>query len=135
MGLAVTALDLERKVFQPGQPLFIEGDTGDCAYLIEDGAVAVLKSTLGGRETLIASLAKGDIVGEMALVDAGVRGASAKATEFTTTAVISRETFELRVHRSNPVVRMLLLSLVKRIREANHSAVNAPSDGWRPVRD
>jgi CRP-like cAMP-binding protein len=101
--------------------------------LIEEGAVGIYKAAAGGNERLIATLSRGDIVGEMALVDSTARGATAKAEEHTRVAVISRAFFESRLQGSNPMIRLLLTSLTKRIRDTNYSAVNAPCEGWRPI--
>ena len=131
----MTKREMERKTFDIGQPLFLEGDRGDHAYLIEEGVIDIIKTAAGGKDVVIAKLSRGDIVGEMALVDSAPRGATAKAAEFTKAAIITKDFFNARVEGSSPMIRMLLTCLAKRIRDTNYSAVNAPSEGWRTFKD
>ena len=39
--------ELDREVFAAGEQIFKEGDAGDCAYLIEKGAVEVIATDQG----------------------------------------------------------------------------------------
>lgn len=126
-------MEFERRTFELGQPLFLEGEPGDCAFLIEQGAVEVIMTGTTGKEKKLAILSRGDIIGEMSLVDSAPRGATCKATEHTKVSVITKDIFEERLSRSNPMVRMLLTSLVKRIRDTNYINVNVPTEGWRPL--
>jgi len=126
----MSGLNLERKEFEAGQPLFLEGDEGHTAYLINDGAVMVYKEQSDGQEKSIAVLRRGDILGEMSLIDDQARAASAKALETTTVSLIPRDMFQQRVDKSDPIVKMLLKVFVTRLRDATHKAVNAPKETW-----
>lgn len=126
---------IDKKTFDAGQNLFVEGSPGDCAYLIEDGTVTVYKMTPDGRDLKIAQLKRGDVVGEMALVDNAARGASAKADGAVKVSVITRSVLETRIGKAPPMIRLLLASLVKRLRDTNYSMVNAPVEGWQAYSD
>ena len=58
-----------------------EGEKADNVYVILDGKVKVYKKDLKGTETEIATIDKGNMFGEMALFDKGVRSASVKTVE------------------------------------------------------
>lgn len=126
----MSGMNLDRKKFESGQPLFLEGDEGHTAYLIEEGAIMVYKKQADGQEKSIAVLKRGDILGEMSLIDDEARAASAKALETCTVAMIPREMFEQRLAKSDPIVRMLLKVFVQRLRDATHKAINAPKENW-----
>lgn len=126
----MSGLNLERVKFEAGQPLFLEGDEGHTAYLIEDGAIMVYKRQLDGQDKSIAVLRRGDILGEMSLVDNEPRAASAKALEESTVALIPRDVFQQRLDKSDPIVRMLLKVFVLRLRDATHKAINAAKTSW-----
>lgn len=126
----MAGLNLERKQYEAGQPLFLEGDEGHMAFLIEEGAVMVYKKQADGQEKSIALLRRGDILGEMSLIDDEPRAASAKALETSTVAQIPREMFQQRLDKSDPIVRMLLKVFVQRLRDATHKAINAPKESW-----
>ena len=48
-----------------GVPIFHEGETGDCAYIIEKGSVE-LSILINGTQKKIGTLQEGAIFGEMA---------------------------------------------------------------------
>jgi CRP/FNR family transcriptional regulator, cyclic AMP receptor protein len=63
-----------------GEKFFAEGDSAECMYVIEEGAVEVLKRW-EGRDWSLHQLHVGDCFGEMALMDFYPRSASVRATE------------------------------------------------------
>ncbi|CAA7620223.1 cAMP-binding protein-catabolite gene activator and regulatory subunit of cAMP-dependent protein kinase [Magnetospirillum sp. LM-5] len=102
---------LERKIFYAGQKVFNEGDQGDRAYLIQDGMVEISKHGL-----VLATLGKGELFGEMALVDDKPRMASAKAQTDLSVVIINRDTFREKLAKSDPFIRGLLNIFVRNIR-------------------
>ena len=102
---------MERKVFYAGQKIFSEGDVGDRAYLIQSGQVEIIKNG-----TTLATLSKGELFGEMALIDDQPRMASAKAFSDVTMVVISREVFREKLSKCDPFIRGLLSIFVRNIR-------------------
>jgi len=68
----------ERLELAAGDELFREGDAGDGVYLIVSGEVEVSKRTRGGERSL-ARLGAGSVLGEMSLLTAEPRSASARA--------------------------------------------------------
>jgi CRP-like cAMP-binding protein len=102
---------LERKVFYAGVKIFNEGDSGDRAYLIQDGQVEIIKHGM-----TIATIGKGELFGEMALVDDQPRMASAKALTDVSCIIISRETFREKLSKADPFIRGLLNIFVRNIR-------------------
>ena len=107
---------LERKVFYAGAKIFNEGDSGDRAYLIQDGQIEIIKHGM-----TIATIGKGELFGEMALVDDQPRMASAKAlTDASCIIIISRDTFREKLARADPFIRGLLNIFVRNIRNLTH---------------
>jgi len=102
---------LERKVFYAGQKIFAEGDSGDRAYLIQDGQVEIIKNGVA-----LATLSKGELFGEMALVDDQPRMATAQALADTSVVIISRDAFREKLAKADPFIRGLLNIFVRNIR-------------------
>lgn len=102
---------LERKVFYAGQKIFKEGDRGDRAYLIQDGTVEIVKNGM-----TLATLGKGELFGEMALVDDQPRMASATALTDASVVIISRDNFREKLAKADPFIRGLLNIFVRNIR-------------------
>ncbi len=103
---------LERKVFYAGQKIFSEGDRGDRAYLIQEGTVEIVKN-----EAVLARLNKGEIFGEMALVDDQPRMATARAGSDVSVVIIGREAFREKLQKADPFIRGLLSIFVRNIRK------------------
>lgn len=71
-----------------GEYIFYQGDPGIGLYLIRDGEVSIHRTNDAGKEIVLASFAKGDFFGELALVDGEKRSASAVANADTRLSVI-----------------------------------------------
>ncbi|MGD1949641.1 MAG: EAL domain-containing protein [Leptolyngbyaceae cyanobacterium] len=109
------------KHFQMGETIFSEGDPGDWAYIIESGRVEVAVSDNGQPRTL-RILTSGDVLGEMAVMDTAPRSASAKALEETVCVAISSQQISDRVQDADPVVKLLVNTLLHRIRNTSQVA-------------
>lgn len=104
-----------RTVFEPGHVIFKEGDArGDC-YIIEEGEVEI-STNMNGREVSLAILSKGDIFGEMALVDDGPRSATATTVGKVEAFVISRDLLETRMNNLDPLIGLLVRLMIERYR-------------------
>ena len=114
--------EVERVAFDPGDRLFSEGDAGDFAYIIGSGQVDISKK-VDNDEVVVAVLGKGEMVGEMALIDDQPRAASVRATEATVAIVIPREAFEQRLAKADPVLRRMLQILIRRLRAQTDTVV------------
>jgi EAL domain-containing protein (putative c-di-GMP-specific phosphodiesterase class I) len=106
---------LSRQTFQPRSVILREGERGDCAYLIESGRVEV-SALRGGRSMRLAVLGKHDFFGEMALVDQTVRSATVTALETTQLVIIDGKRFRSEIDRAQPLMQMIVLVLVERLR-------------------
>ncbi|MGD9637452.1 MAG: cyclic nucleotide-binding domain-containing protein [Alphaproteobacteria bacterium] len=104
----------ERRIFENGDVIFNEGDIGIEAFLIVYGNVEIYK-----KARRIAVLKRGDIFGEMAIIDDKPRMASAKAigkTEITVIPDIEFKNRLIKLEQNDPVIRRLIDVLVGRIR-------------------
>ncbi|MDX1687245.1 MAG: ATP-binding protein [Candidatus Promineifilaceae bacterium] len=61
-----------------GEELFAEGSLGERAYIVEDGQVEVLKVS-NRREVKVATVERGEVVGELALLENRPRSATVRA--------------------------------------------------------
>ena len=114
--------ELDREVFSGGQVIFKSGDAGDCAYLIEEGEVEILVVKQGG-EHRIRSIGKGELFGEVSLIDYEPRTATVRAIERTVLVPVPRKLMEQLLEKSDPVLRHLLLVILERFRHRNDGSV------------
>ncbi|MGA8863742.1 MAG: EAL domain-containing protein [Gallionella sp.] len=110
--------EFDREVFSGGQEIFRSGDAGDCAYLIEEGVVEILVVKQGG-EHRIRLIGKGELFGEVSLIDYQPRTATVRAIERTVLVPIPRKLMEQLLEKTDPVLRHLLLVILERFRNRN----------------
>jgi EAL domain-containing protein (putative c-di-GMP-specific phosphodiesterase class I)/CRP-like cAMP-binding protein len=104
--------------FETDEFIFAEGDPGDCAYIINSGMVEVSLDK-DGRQLVVATLTKGDILGEMAIIDRKPRTASARAIVPTEVTAIPLNYVSQKIEQSDPTVRMFLRLAMARYRDLN----------------
>lgn len=107
---------LDQRVFQADQVIFREGQPGDVAYIIVSGRVCLTKSTDGG-ERIIAFIGENEIFGEMALIDAAPRMATAAAVESVVCTVVNQAQLQKKLAAVDADARTLFRFLLKYVRE------------------
>ncbi len=76
-------------IFAKGETIFEENSSSKELYVIASGEVKILiNSSAGKKGTVVAILRRGQSFGEVALVDEGLRSASARAGEKDTRLVV-----------------------------------------------
>ncbi|MGC2047896.1 MAG: cyclic nucleotide-binding domain-containing protein [Gallionella sp.] len=84
----------QRLVVKAGEYIFKEGDRADEAYLIDDGCIKIFRHDGQSQtELMLTLLRNGDIFGELALIDAAPRSASAVAVSNSELLVLRRDEF------------------------------------------
>ncbi|HSK38513.1 MAG TPA: EAL domain-containing protein [Arenibaculum sp.] len=108
-----------RKSVAAGSIIFREGEPADCAYIVARGRVEASVQQPGqqpGRHAVLASFGAGEIFGEMGVIDDHHRTATTTAVENTDLLVIGRPQLERRLAEAEPVLRLLLNSMLSRFR-------------------
>ncbi len=107
--LAVIARTLRARRFRRGEVLFHEGDPGDALLVVVTGAVKIIVPSEDGGEAILATLRRGDFLGELAVLDGAPRSAGAVALEPTEALALPRDQF-LGLVASEPAIRDALLA-------------------------
>ncbi|KAF0117581.1 MAG: cAMP-binding protein [Rhodospirillaceae bacterium] len=107
--------NVPRRHLQAGERLFHEGDPGDHAYLVVSGRLEITKATRDD-ETVLAVIGRGEIVGEMALINDCNRTASVRAVEPTTLIIVTRDSFKKKLANMDPLTRHLIRKFTTIIR-------------------
>jgi CRP-like cAMP-binding protein len=104
---------------EPNTTLFEKGDPGDGLYIVVEGEIEVGAVSEGGRTVRFAALGAGEVLGELAAIDAGPRSADARATRRTSLIKISRDAL-LEILADEPGAALALLTaLARRVREVD----------------
>ncbi len=103
--------------YAAGELLFREGDAADGLYLIRRGSVTISRQ-VDGRDVVVAYVAAGNYVGEMALVSGQARSATVRAAAPTEAVLLAASHFHA-VMANNPDARR---DIARRYLEALRSA-------------
>jgi CRP/FNR family transcriptional regulator, cyclic AMP receptor protein len=109
--------------FEPGAPLFLEGDVGANVMIIRSGHVKVFATTVGGRERVLAIAGPGDVLGELSAIDAQGRSASGTALDAVDVLLVAANDFLAFLQASPLATLALLRQVISRIRDSDRLRV------------
>ncbi|MDR2718825.1 MAG: cyclic nucleotide-binding domain-containing protein [Treponema sp.] len=111
--------------------LFAEGEPGDELYVIQEGSVKISK-IMNNQEVVLAVLRKGDIFGEMALLEDKPRAATAEIVENCTVLAVNRANFTGLIETSPELVARMTTLMAERIwlmyRQLANAMITSPLD-------
>jgi len=99
------------KAFAPGETIFVEGDAGDVMYVVIEGSVRL---SVTGRT--LEKVGTGSVFGEMALIDAAPRSATATALTACTLAPVTAQRFKDLVRESPEFALDIMRVMAARLR-------------------
>jgi CRP-like cAMP-binding protein len=105
--------------FQPGQTIFERGDLGHEVYLVVEGRVRLAVETAEGRTVSFRHACAGDIFGEIAALDRGVRTAAATALTPVVAKTLAQGTLDSLIAGNPRVARAAIEYLCKRLRDTS----------------
>jgi CRP/FNR family cyclic AMP-dependent transcriptional regulator len=107
------------RLFEKGQVLVKQGDSGLGLYILVSGKVKIMKKTSTGEELEIAVLGSGDFFGEMTVLDSSPRSANVIALEDTSCLLLTAWEFKARLEERPEIALKVLPVVVRRFRETN----------------
>ena len=122
----LSAAELERiagvavpRSFPRGVRVFHEGDNSDACYIVRSGDLRVTREHSDGRAIALATLATGDIFGELAMLDGEARSASVETlSDAELLALPAADVRRLLADHPDISVK-LIVALTRRLRETN----------------
>lgn len=102
------------RTYHKGKVIFQEGQESKIAYMIKSGSVDIFK-IIDKKKTVMGTLRRGDIFGEMSLLADQKRTASAEAASFCELVVLTEEMMNKLLRASPETVRKMLELLAKRV--------------------
>jgi CRP-like cAMP-binding protein len=107
--------------YAASQVIFEEGSVGRELFVVLAGSVNIIKGT-GNRPNIIATLGKGEFFGEMAVIDASPRSATAVAAADDTRVMrINHARFVYLVSQQPAFALMIMDALSRRLRASNNA--------------
>ncbi|NVB80045.1 MAG: Crp/Fnr family transcriptional regulator [Kofleriaceae bacterium] len=111
-------LDRFARDFKAGTVLFEEGQPGDYMYVVTSGEVEIRRK-VGETERVLAVLPAGEFFGEMAILNARPRSATAVVRVDSRLLVIEGSTFEAMLRARPEIALRIIKALALRLENAN----------------
>ena len=108
-----------------GEVIFVRGDPGSHLYIVERGSVKIALSSVEGKEMILALLNRGDIFGEMTLLDDAPRSADAVAIDPCHVLLLEREDFITFLAERPRASLSLMAALSRRLRATDELVEDA----------
>ena len=115
--LADLAPLMKEMEYEQGTEIFKEGETGDCMYIIQQGNIKIHKGN-----TTLAILKEKEVFGELSLLDADTRSASATADTDCILYKIDQEPFYELMDERPEVAKGFIKILCQRLRTMNEKS-------------
>src|SRR5438093_12600080 len=116
--------DLERisrvavpRSFPPGVRVFHEGDHSDACFVVRSGDLRVTREHSDGRAIALATLGRGDIFGELAMLDGEARSASVETLSDSELLALPAVDFRRLLAANSRISVKLVIALTRRLRE------------------
>jgi len=113
----------ERLLLKSGEVLFSEGEEGDYAYVVDEGSIKVSRLHPTGSKLTLATLGRGELFGELALIDTSCRSATATALKPTELIMLDRETFQKGLVSEPRLMQLVMGDFARRIRRMDDLAM------------
>lgn len=125
---------VRRHRFEPQHLIFSEGDPGDRVYLIRSGLVEIYLENFGNRRRL-SLRGRGEVIGEMALLDGEPRSACALTKTAVDALSLDRSTFLALLENEPHLIRRLTSEMSRRMRDLQRTLVEQLEERERTLYD
>jgi CRP/FNR family cyclic AMP-dependent transcriptional regulator len=102
-----------------GHTLFQAGDPGDSLFIVRQGQIELFIKDTAGQKIILHTAETGDMFGELAMLDAGARTATALALTESEVLVLDRDDLVLLFQRKPEAALHMLASLTSLTRKAD----------------
>ncbi|QDQ10020.1 Crp/Fnr family transcriptional regulator [Streptomyces spectabilis] len=124
VGLPAPALaDFDRLAahgtFRRRTPVFVEGEEGDCVFVVLSGKVKVTRPDPDGKDVLFAMVGPGQLLGELCVFDGGTRHSTATAVRDTDVCWVAAAAMRGWLGRHPEASLRMMRLLATRIRGIN----------------
>ncbi len=108
-----------------GTDLFLENDEASTLYIVAEGRIAIIKSFVDRKDSMVALIEPGDLFGEMGLFEDQLRSATARAVENSQLIEVPYPPIR-RALEARPTLLWTLVSLLaQRLRSTDDALADA----------
>jgi CRP-like cAMP-binding protein len=119
MKIEKSTFEKQVRMFDQGAVIFRENEEGSEMFIIIQGVVEIRKSTGPSSSKILTTLQKGDMFGEMAIIEKQPRSATAVAVQPTRVLVLNDRLYDSMLGSNPDFARKMNRVLSERIRRAD----------------
>ena len=108
-----------KRRFKRGEALVEQGQKSNALFILLTGRARVVTSDSRGREVILATLAQGDYLGEMSIIDNEPHSATVRAEVQTDVLMLGRAEFARCLTENASMSLVVMRGMVKRLRHAD----------------
>ena len=108
-----------KRRFKRGEARVEQGQKSNALFILLTGRARVVTSDSRGREVILATLAQGDYLGEMSIIDNEPHSATVRAEVATDVLMLGRAEFARCLTENASMSLVVMRGLVKRLRHAD----------------
>ena len=108
-----------KRRFKRGKALVEQGQKSNALFILLTGRARVMTADSRGREVILATLAQGDYLGEMSIIDNEPHSATVRAEVQTDVLMLGRAEFARCLTENASMSLVVMRGLVKRLRHAD----------------
>lgn len=117
--MAICSAMIERSFVAGNIIVFEEDDESQTFFMIVSGSVHVTVLSSAGKQTILATLRRGEFFGEMAVLDGEPRSASVVAADSCILLMLYRKTFVEILQKYPKITIAMLVEMSRRLRKSN----------------
>jgi CRP/FNR family cyclic AMP-dependent transcriptional regulator len=117
---------MKKESFSMGEYVFKQGDTGERLYVVEKGAVSLIKSIGDDLDKTVLIAPEGSIFGEFSFIDGGTRSASGLVSSVDAVLLsLDRKDFDALIEQypaiGTKLYNNLLITVTQRLRRTSEA--------------
>jgi CRP-like cAMP-binding protein len=110
------------RFYSDGEIVVRQGEMGDCMYVVQDGEVEILREE-DGKEVLLRSASRNEVLGEMAIFEHQPRSATIRAKGKARVLTLDKRNFLRRISEDPSLAFRMIETMSHRVRELSDEVV------------
>ncbi len=110
------------RFYADGEVVAHQGEIGDCMYMVQEGVVEIVRED-GGKDVVLRTATRNELLGEMAIFDHRPRSATIRAKGDARILTLDKKNFLRRINEDPSLAFRMIETMSGRVRELSEQVV------------